>query len=102
MTEHERKYRALIDQMGGPDKVRTLVPVPKERIQEALAAGDEHLNTIPLFAWDVAAGRIRNQWYSQDYTMYRESKLGPWPKGLSLAERVCILKEAARVWAQGA
>lgn len=125
--EHEEKYAKLArtlgeDSLGG--LVRDLLP----RVREALAAGDEHLNSIPLATWDARAGMQRRDglarccakvcttkfcphcgkqlrrtstdgqlWpYSELSETARDPSL-PWRKapGLSLAERVCVLKFTA-------
>ena len=112
--EHRAKYLSLALRLGFDD-LGQLVPATPERIRAALDAGDEHLNTIPLVAWDQAAllgapgpiacprcGRCGpDPKYTDDWP---QSKLGvtarllPWSRvpGLSLAERVCALKEVAR------
>lgn len=54
MTEHEAKYEALAQKLGVEALIQ-LMPVGCERVKEALAAGDEHLNTIALSMWDGAA-----------------------------------------------
>jgi hypothetical protein len=121
MTEHEAKYDALA-RLLGLDALRRLVPVPAERISAALAAGDEHLNSIPLGMWDRAAlsapgaedaGRTRvcpsckqtvrpvSELYSADWPqrpLRRTARFTPWNAAptLSLAERVCALKHVAK------
>jgi hypothetical protein len=74
--EHNEKYDALIEQMGGIETVAKLIPTNIATIKAALKKGDKHLNTIPLAHWDSAANK-------------------GFPSGLSLAGRVCILKRAA-------
>lgn len=58
-----------------------------ERCANALANGDEHLNTIPLPTWDVRSANVR----SQIATALRSH--GDF---FSLAGGVCVMKEAAR------
>lgn len=47
MDEHETKYNQIAEAMGWEAVLRL--------VREALDAGDEHLNTIPLHVWDAAA-----------------------------------------------
>jgi len=112
--EHRAKYLALALQLGFDDLIQ-LVPATPESIRAALGAGDEHLNTIPLVSWDQAAllgapgpiacptcGRMGpNPIYANDWPQSRlgvSARLLPWSRvpSLSLAERVCVLKEVAR------
>lgn len=91
-VKHRLKYEALAQRIGVA-KLRAILPATPERIKAALAGGDQHLNTIPLAAWDKAAGLLP---FTKDYRMhYRE----PWTvanaQNLSLAERVCTLKHVA-------
>jgi hypothetical protein len=95
MSEHTDKYDSVIAQTGGLDKFRLkLGPTPTlpepiiELCKTALAAGDEHLNTIPLFRWD----RMAECYDSQSCKM---TNYFGWPKVCSLADRVCTLKRAA-------
>jgi len=77
MSEHTDKYDALIEKMGGLNRVESLIPFGTAQVKAALEKGDEHLNTLPLARWDLVC---KNQ-YS-------------WPVN-TLAERVCLLKRAA-------
>lgn len=52
--EHREKYAALALKIDVADLVRPLLP----RVKAAIAAGDEHLNTIPLGRWEQLAGYI--------------------------------------------
>lgn len=93
-TAHAKKYEALAQRIG-IDALRALLPDPL-RIRAALAAGDQHLNTINLAVWDRAAGCAPFVTYG---TWPRLSFAYPWTPavagGLSLAERVCVLKHVA-------
>jgi len=98
----EEKMERLAQHIG-IDKLRKIIPVKKERIAAALAAGDEHLNSIPLYLWDIAAGRLVTSRYATGKPRFGSKvKVGfeePWGKkarGLSLSERVCILKHVAK------
>jgi hypothetical protein len=92
-SEHYQKFDALAQRIGVA-ALKRRIPATAEAIKAALAAGDEHLNTIPLYKWDLAAGRL-----NRDYLL---SFYDPWtPKlanGLSLAERVCVLKHVAKYY----
>lgn len=87
---HEEKYARLINAVGGLDAVIPLIPYSLTRIKNALENHDEHLNTLPLRAWDSSADT-----YVKDL-MYRKAHI----TYSSLSERVCLLKEAARQWAE--
>lgn len=91
-AEHAAKYDALIEQCGGLEALRRLMPCDLNRVRDCLAAGDEHLNRIPLYKWDRAAGCVGDP--NGDFKL---SSTGPLAKrGLTLGERVCVLKQAAR------
>lgn len=53
--EHYEKYQALAEELDLA-AMAELIPATRARIQAALDAGDEHLNTIPLALWDSAVG----------------------------------------------
>lgn len=93
---HEEKYEVLAQRIG-VDKLRRILPSTPERIRAALAAGDEHLNTIPLPAWDLAAGLLNpNRVHAEACRLhFRDPWLPAVTSGLSLSERVCILKHVA-------
>lgn len=55
--EHYEKYKAKAEALGLAELAK-LVPASEERIRAALAAGDEHLNSIPMASWDKAAGIV--------------------------------------------
>ena len=94
---HEEKYERLAQRIG-VDALRRILPSTPERIRAAVAAGDEHLNTIALSAWDRAAGLLNP--YRVHAEACRLHFRAPWTlavaSGLSLAERVCVLKHVAR------
>lgn len=56
--EHFTKYDELARWLGIPALV-ALIPFSRERVAAALASGDEHLNTLPLRAWDDRHGTPR-------------------------------------------
>lgn len=131
--EHYEKYAKLAKTLG-EDSIERLVAQLVPRCAAALAAGDEHLNTIQLGLWDKLADvtpdgvtmccgkrryadnfcpdcgkklrkpappaekELRDDWpYAQLRETARDDSK-PWHKapGLSLAERVCVLKYTAR------
>lgn len=116
--EYRKKCSALIDKLGR-ENLRPLLP-SIATVRAALAAGDEHLNTINLVVWDRAAGvgsqmgsskpcpTCGQRWFSpsNDWPhgdLRTTAKRPPWNAAptLSLSERVCVLKELARQLAEG-
>lgn len=89
-VSHEEKYCRLINAVGGLDVVIPCIPFSLTLIKNALEHHDEHLNTLPLKNWDFSADS-----YVKDL-MYRKAHI----TCSSLSERVCLLKEAARQWAE--
>jgi hypothetical protein len=61
------------------------------RAQEALAKGDTHLNTIPLAQWDFLVRTLRGV----------DAELKKRGDYLTLGTGVCVLKEAAKLQAEG-
>ena len=96
--EHYEKYETLAQKVG-VDGLRAVLPATPEKIQAALEAGDKHLNTIPLIRWDRAAGCHQTLYDRECGRFPLTFYAGPWKhvkdKGLSLAERVCLLKHVA-------
>ena len=110
MSTHEEKYEALAQRIGIPDLVAR-IPADRESVARAIASGDEYLNSIPIAKWDRAA----EAWScvpKQDARLYARRErcaccgngtryvVPPtsdlWRGvGLSLAERVCVLKHVA-------
>lgn len=85
---HSEIYTRAINLLGGLDKVIPLVPFTLEQIKTALANHDEYLNTLPLRTWDFASQSVRGRLVRVGVTIF------------SLSQCVCILKEAARQWAE--
>lgn len=98
---HREQYHRAIQKLGGLEAVIPFIPFSHKNIVRALQDGDEHLNSLPLAAWDSASGFVsRNAnvfavgselWSllaSFDITSYSNAQL------------VCLLKEAAREWAE--
>jgi hypothetical protein len=74
--EHAKKYEDLARQLG-IDALVGLIPASREVVEKALRTGDQHLNSIPLWKWDLAAETIN-------------------VPELSLSEKVCALKHVAK------
>ena len=85
---HREIYTRAINLLGGLDRVIPLVPFTLEQIKTALANHDEYLNTLPLKTWDFASHNVKGCLIRAGVTT------------LSLSQCVCILKEAARQWAE--
>lgn len=85
---HAEYYSDIVDAIGGPSKVD--LPFSIARIKAALAAGDEHLNTLPLSMWD---GRVSGL-HGASAALKKRGDF------LSLGTGVCILKQAARMLAE--
>jgi hypothetical protein len=113
--KHKAKYQALADTLGW-DALRALLPLSIEKIREALAGGDEHLNGWSNGPWDRAAGvlprkaercvcckqmkpaeRFAQDWPYGVLKRTARDKALPWHKAphLSVAGRVCVLKHVA-------
>lgn len=90
---HAEYYGAIV-----ADAPVTFKPDFLNRVQRALGAGDEPLNTIPLREWDRMAGatfaRPNGYCTAEVDRAFRER--GDYP---TLAGLVCRLKEAARLTA---
>jgi hypothetical protein len=72
---HAGKYETLAQEVG-VDRLKELIPASREQIRRALETGDQHLNSIPLRKWDMAAELIGGR--------------------LSLSEKVSLLKHVAK------
>lgn len=72
-------------------RVRAVFDV--EKIQRALDSGDEHLNTVPLAAWDAIASQCCNE-------ISRLNKEINGVRAWSFAEGVCAAKCYAVRWAR--
>lgn len=81
-VSHSTYYRAIAETAGV--SFRGGDPAFLARVREALAAGDEPLNTIPIRIWDGMASRV-------DPAAFREHG-----DHASAAGFVCVLKQAAR------
>lgn len=82
-VSHEEYYRAVA-RSAGISYAKSDILL---KVRDALAAGDHHLNTIPLGFWDLrAAGLLPS--ISRAFKVHGD--------GDTLAGRVCVLKQAAR------
>jgi hypothetical protein len=84
--EHYAKYEALA-QCFSLAHIKALVPATADEIRAALDAGDEHLNTIPLPAWDS-----KHYYFKTIPRAAYNITNGNW----ALCETVCLLKHVAR------
>ena len=93
--KHYDKYEALAQKLG-IELLKTRIPVSRENIKLALAK-DEHLNNISLSRWDRAAGYFGHPGDIK-FSAFAWSELFTREKanGLSLADRVCVLKHVAK------
>ena len=86
---HKEIYTRAINICGGLDAVIPYIPFSLEAIKEALEHHDEHLNTLPLKTWDFASERVKGLCHCKAQVNY-----------MSVSQGVCLLKEAARQWAE--
>ena len=100
-TPHKEKYRTFVNGLGYKE-IKLCIPYPIDAIKEALSKGDKYLNTLPMEAWDTASGVILDDEqvphaYTNRLTLiYKKAGITVF----SQSEGVCILKEAARMWAE--
>lgn len=94
---HQEKYRRAINALGGLEAVIPFIPFGKAAIAKALHDGDEYLNSLRLAEWDRASGFGRNYQptWGGLWELYRKHGV----TCASNSEGVCLLKEAARMWA---
>lgn len=85
---HRDIYRRVIERLGGLEKVKPYIPFTLEKIQKAIPY-NEYLNNLPLASWDTVAS------YSI-WPLYRENGI----TSASISQGVCLLKEAAKEWAE--
>lgn len=82
-----REYMARIVNKIGIDKIEPYIPFEISDVKEMLKY-DAHLNNLPLRKWDYAASYMDNLLARNGITAFSQS------------EKVCILKEAARILAE--
>ena len=104
---HSEIYPRAINALGGLNIIISYIPWSRKVIKQALSE-DEHLNNLPLRTWDSAVGimcphsyldtaldeRIRKSGH-QLINLCRDKRIS-----ISASQGVCILKEAARQWAE--
>ena len=108
MIDHKKKYQALYEKLSKDDinsiehyilqhidngKYKNIQGKNVDAKLKRLYQLDEHLNNIPLKIWDRLAG------FTMSYTTGELYNIGTnlsFPLGLSLAERVCLLKHTIR------
>lgn len=100
---HRDKYTRAINLLGGLDAVIPFIPFSLEIIQNALKS-DEHLNNLTLCKWSYASG-FNTPFINRGicefigggiWHLYSKAKI----TSASCSEGVCLLKEAARQWAE--
>ena len=89
VVSHKDIYTRVINALGGLDAVIPYIPFTLDEIQTALEHHDEYLNTLRLSTWDFGSERVKDLCYRKAGITY-----------MSLSEGVCLLKEAARQWAE--
>ena len=100
--EHRAIYQRAVERFGGLEAIKPLIPFGLEEIKKAITNGDEHLNTLPIKEWDFASGFVTYKGECKPMFNAPMWKLY-WEHGVtsaSNAQGVCLLKEAARMWAE--
>lgn len=97
---HREIYARAINLLGGLDAVIPYIPFSLVAIKKALKT-DEHLNNLSMQTWDLASGfrcRAANVTFVGGgvWHLYRKAGIN----SASNAQGVCLLKEAARQWAE--
>lgn len=85
--EHDEVWTKVVNAIG-LSRITRHVPANRDTIRVALAAGDQHLNTIPLSRWDMKEHAARALLRSVGINV------------ISLSDCVCLLKQAARMWVE--
>lgn len=108
---HYRKYDQILHQLGY-DAVCKLIPASEFEVATAIEQGDHALNTIALPRWDRAAGYHAQEMSDDERAEHKmpfsvaipdvlrnriQRSPDATPTHLSLGERVCLLKHAAKV-----
>ncbi len=102
--EHRTIYKRAVERFGGLDTIKPLIPFSKVQIKEALANGDEYLNSLPISKWDEASGfycygaNCKPMFGAPIWRLYSKNGV----TSVSNAQGVCLLKEAARMWTEEA
>lgn len=97
---HKEIYTRAINLLGGLDAVIPLIPFSLSTIVGALET-DEHLNNLDMKRWDRASGFICSGGTCMVvsggiWNLYRKAGIS----SASNSQGVCLLKEAARQWAE--
>lgn len=101
VVSHKEIYTRAINLCGGLDAVIPLIPFSLSQIKEALKT-DEHLNNLSMDRWDRASGFKSGRQGSMTFIgggvwhLYHKVEI----HAASCAQGVCLLKEAARQWAE--
>lgn len=94
--EYYKRYERLAQELGVA-AIRGLIPKSwHEAIRLAISNGDEYLNTIKLSKWDKLAGAIPLGRLGDFHLTTRGVWKNPALHGLSLSQRVSLLKHVAR------
>lgn len=98
---HREIYTRAINVCGGLDIVIPYIPFSLSAIVDALKT-DENLNNLDLERWEKASGFQRGRQGSMIHIgghiwdLYRKAGI----TSASCSQGVCLLKEAARQWAE--
>ena len=97
---HKEIYTRAINLFGGLDAVIPYIPFTLEQIQNALKT-DEHLNNLSMAKWDLASGFVCKNADVHHvgggvWNLYLKAGIN----AASNSQGVCLLKEAARQWAE--
>lgn len=100
---HSEQWGRVINALGYED-VKRCIPFTLSEIKNALQH-DEYLNNLSMSTWDAAGGwRAHTTRNGQTYYQTASPLTGLLRKAgvtsFSPSDSVCILKEAARLWAE--
>ncbi len=94
---NEHSFREYYEQFSSPDVCAAVANHigPKK----LLASTDEHLNDIPLIEWENAPWfGMSNQVAIANQSTYSQADIGKNILVVSLSDKVCAVKAAARKW----
>lgn len=101
---HSEKFTRAINLLGGLDVIIPYIPFTLEHIQKAVKE-DENLNNLSAHMWNLSAGfkwTITHGAHNYVpvnagiWNLYRKAGI----TSASCSQGVCLLKEAARQWAE--
>ena len=99
---HREKWQRVVNALGYKE-VKACIPYTLEQIKKALPH-DEYLNNLPMKAWDNSSGVWVDDMRGTRGTLHGAPLLAIYRKAgvtsFSQSDGVCILKEAARMWAE--